>query len=187
MERLLWRMRGLEPLASCRKGFSLSAHCQLVPLMHMGGARRAPPRMDKAHSTTTTITDFDYQISSADYLSMSEPCLSIGTRDHRRRAVIACSKARRVRALRWRKAVLSLLHPCLTGSRSGEYEGRYSTRAPHAPIASAISGTLWAGAQRKGRNAGHCPVRHSCGSRNLGRGTGVRVAPCGLAWSNELP
>ena len=40
--------------------------------------------------------------------------------------------------------------------------------------------------ERSGRNAGLCPVRHSGGSRTPGRGTGVRVAACGLARRNEL-
>jgi hypothetical protein len=47
----------------------------------------------------------------------------------------ARSKVLRVRALRWRSAVLSLLQQCSIGLKSGEYGGRYSTLAPRARIA----------------------------------------------------
>src|SRR5262245_20732335 len=39
-------MLGLESLASCRKGFSVSAHWSLVPLMHMGRRMRRPYGLD---------------------------------------------------------------------------------------------------------------------------------------------
>lgn len=56
-----------------------------------------------------------------------------------RSAASARSKVRRVHALRRRSAVLSLLQLCSIGLKSGEYGGRYSTRAPRARIASAIA------------------------------------------------
>src|SRR5262245_33195657 len=38
-------MLGLESLASCRKGFSVSAHWSLVPLMHMGRTAVCPDNL----------------------------------------------------------------------------------------------------------------------------------------------
>ena len=37
-------MCGLDDYAACRKGFSVSARCQLVPLMHMGHGAPCPYR-----------------------------------------------------------------------------------------------------------------------------------------------